>query len=85
MAKGNKPDWAERKLIKELLLEDGYPDCRAALVPFDTIAKLLHAERQRAVSACCRMARQSDRIRYLAQSAYVNACADCATAIGGGK
>ena len=79
-----KPDWAERKLMREYCIEDGEDGYRACLIPLATVAKLLRAERSRAVRVCKGNKWTNHKLHdkgELYGEAYNQACDDCSAAI----
>jgi hypothetical protein len=77
-----KTDWAERKVLQML---DGYASVNSHHRELlrEAIAKLLRAERARAVRVCRKQGYGQQAIGMT--SVYIQACDDCAAAITGRK
>lgn len=78
-----KPDWAERKLMREYCIEDGEDGYRACLIPLATVAKLLRAERRRAVMVLQRLLLDEHGEQYI--KGYNKAINDAIAAVRGEK
>ena len=76
-----QPDWAKQKLLHEYCIEDGEDGYRACSIPLASVAKLLRAERARAVKVC-RREKVSGETGNEGDIGYNQACDDCAAAIG---
>lgn len=79
----SKADWAERKALKLIFPGDKFVDLKEVNLSAE-IAKLLRAERRRAVRACQKVKDAGyNQFHGNYKDVYQAACNDCARAIGG--